>query len=54
MLCVLTNMFLLSRMSYLQIVPLLASTLGYLLIIYLIVPFFTKLIKTEKESEKKK
>ena len=50
-LCVMTNMFLLSRMSEFQLLPLLASTLGYLLLIELICPFFTKLKKTEEEGQ---
>ena len=55
-LCVLTNMFLLSRMDNLSLAPLLVSTLGYLLIIYAIVPFFAKFKKAAdpKAKEKKK
>lgn len=41
-LCVGLNVFLLSRMESLQLLPLFAVTLVFLLIIYLIVPFFTK------------
>lgn len=56
-LCILTNMFLLSKMENLSLAPLLISTLGYMLIFYLIIPFFTRFKKTaqsEEKNEKKK
>lgn len=41
------NIFLLSRMERAQLLPLFAVALLIILIIYLIVPFFTKFRKTE-------
>ena len=46
------NIYLLTRMKNLQLIPLFAVTLSGLLIIYLIVPFFTR-FKKPIEKEKK-
>ena len=45
------NIFLLTRMTDLQLLPLFGVTLGFMLIIYLIIPFFTKFKKIEDESK---
>lgn len=50
-LCIVINIILLSSMKEAQIVPLFAVTLVFLLIIYLIVPFFTKFRKTEDDKK---
>ncbi len=50
-LCIVINIILLSRMKEAQILPLFAVTLFFLLIIYLIVPFFTKFRKTEDDKK---
>ncbi len=52
-LCIAINIFLLTRMTNLQLLPLFAVTLGFLLIIYIIIPFFTKFKKIEEESNEK-
>ena len=54
-LCIGFNIFLLSRMERLQLVPLFIAALSAMLIIYLIIPFFTKFKKIEdsKKTEKK-
>lgn len=52
-LCIAINIFLLTRMTNLEILPLFAVTLGFLLIIYIIIPFFTKFKKIEEESNEK-
>lgn len=46
------NIFLLTRMKTLQLIPLFAVTLLGLLIIYLIIPFFTKFKKIEDKEKK--
>ncbi len=50
-LCIVINIILLSSMKEAQIVPLFAVTLVFLLIIYFIVPFFTKFRKTEDDKK---
>lgn len=50
-LCIGLNIFLLTRMTDLQLLPLFGVTLGFMLIIYLIIPFFTKFKKIEDESK---
>lgn len=50
-LCIGLNIFLLTRMADLQLLPLFGVTLGFMLIIYLIIPFFTKFKKIEDESK---
>lgn len=52
-LCIGLNIFLLSRMEKLSLLPLFGVTLGFLLIIYIIIPFFTKFKKTEDKAKKK-
>ena len=52
-LCIGLNIFLLTRMTDLQLLPLFGVTLGFMLITYLIIPFFTKLKKIEDESKEK-
>lgn len=52
-LCIGLNIFLLTRMTDLQLLPLFGVTLGFMLIIYLIIPFFTKFKKIEDESKEK-
>ncbi|MBQ3265394.1 MAG: hypothetical protein IJH07_06425 [Ruminococcus sp.] len=49
-LCIGFNIFLLSRMKDLLLLPLFAVTLVFLLIVYLIVPFFTRFKKDDKEE----
>ena len=51
-LCIAVNIFMLTRMKSLQLLPLFAVTLAALLIIYLIIPFFTKFKKLEKKDNK--
>ena len=51
-LCIGMNIFLLTRMENLQLIPLFAVTLLCLLIIYLIIPFFTKFKKSENQNKK--
>lgn len=53
-LCIGINLFLLSRMENLQLLPLFAVTFVFLLFIYIIVPFFTKFKKSTDEKERKK
>ena len=53
-LCIALNIFLLTRMKNLELLPLFAVTLVCILIIYLIIPFFTKFKKSENEKENKK
>lgn len=50
-LCIVINIILLSSMKEAQIIPLFAVTLVFLMIIYLIVPFFTKFRKTEDDKK---
>lgn len=50
-LCIALNIFLLTRMTNLELLPLFAVTLVFLLIIYIIIPFFTKFKKIEEESK---
>ena len=52
-LCIALNIFLLTRMINLEILPLFAVTLGFMLIIYIIIPFFTKFKEIEDESKEK-
>lgn len=52
--CIAFNIFMMTRMTDLELIPLFAATLICLLIIYLIIPFFTKFKKTEKEERTKK
>ena len=53
-LCIGFNIILLSRMTNLELLPLFAVTLLCILIVYLIIPFFTKFKKSENEKEMKK
>ena len=53
-LCIGLNIFLLTRMADLQLLPLFGVTLGFMLIIYLIIPFFTKFKKIEDGSKKQR
>lgn len=53
-LCIGFNIFLLTRMTNFELLPLFAATLLCILIIYLIIPFFTKFKKVDNEKEKKK
>lgn len=56
-LCIFINILLLFRMKEAQLLPLFAVTLFFLLLIYLIIPFFTRFIKSEdneKDSGKKR
>ena len=50
-LCIALNIFLLTRMTNLQLLPLFAVTIVFLLIIYIIIPFFTKFKKIEDKSK---
>lgn len=50
--CIAVNIFLLTRMKSLQLLPLFAVTLAAILIIYLIVPFFTKFRKLQQTDQK--
>ena len=50
-LCIAVNIFLLTRMKDLQLIPLFAVTLAAILIIYLIIPFFTKFKKSEEKEK---
>lgn len=52
-LCIALNIFLLTRMESIMLIPLFAVTLGFILLIYLIIPFFTK-FKKDTLSEKVK
>lgn len=52
-LCIALNIFLLTRMTNLLLLPLFAVTLVFMLIIYLIVPFFTKFKKIEDKLKEK-
>ena len=52
-LCIGLNIFLLTRMTDLQLLTLFGVTLGFMLITYLIIPFFTKFKKIEDESKEK-
>lgn len=45
------NIFLLTRMTKFQLLPLFAITIGFLLVIYIIIPFFTQFKKIEDESK---
>ena len=54
LLCVAFNIFLLTRMENLQLLPLFAVTLICLLAIYIILPFFTVFKKTEEKEPKNK
>ncbi len=48
------NLLILSRMSSFNLIPLFVITIGILVIVILLVPFFTHFVKTEKEKDKKK
>lgn len=52
--CIAINIFMLSRMKEAQLLPLFAVTLVFLLIVYLIIPFFTSFRKTEKDEKNNK
>lgn len=47
------NIFLLTRMTKFRLLPLFAITIGFLLVIYIIIPFFTQFKKIEDESKEK-
>lgn len=49
--CIAVNIFLLTRMENLLIIPLFAVALIFILIIYLIIPFFAKFRKTEDKEK---
>ena len=51
--CIAVNIFLLTRMETLQLIPLFAVTLVFMLIIYLIIPFFTKFKKMKDDTDNK-
>ncbi len=51
-LCIVINIILLLRMENLQLIPLFCVTLVFLLIIYFIIPFFTKFKKSEEKDKK--
>lgn len=51
-LCIVINIVILSRMENLQLLPLFGVTLVFLLIIYIIIPFFTKFKKSEEKDKK--
>lgn len=53
-LSVLLNIVMLNRMQEMNLIPLFAVTLGFLLIIYLIIPFFVSFKKTEDQNVKNK
>ena len=52
-LSILLNLVMLNRMQEMQLLPLFAVTLAFLLIIYLIIPFFVSFKKNEKNDNKK-
>ncbi len=52
-LSILLNYVMLSRMKDMQLLPLFAVTLVFLLIVYLIIPFFVSFKKINENSEKK-
>ena len=52
-LSILLNLVMLNRMQEMQLLPLFAVTLAFLLIIYLIIPFFVSFKKNEKNENKK-
>ena len=47
------NLLILSRMSSLNLIPLFLITFGILMIILILVPFFTHFVKTEDKKKKK-
>lgn len=47
------NLLILSRMSSLNLIPLFLITFGILIIILILVPFFTHFVKTEDKKKKK-
>ena len=49
-LCIVLNILVLFRMKELQLVPLFLITIVFILLIYLIIPFFTSFKKTEKQD----
>lgn len=53
-LCIGMNIILMTRMTNLELLPMFAVTLVFLLIIYIIIPFFTKFKKIEDKSKDKK
>lgn len=48
------NLLILSRSSSLNIIPLFAVTLGFILLIVVLIPFFTRFIKTETTKQTSK
>lgn len=52
--CIGVNLLILSRLSSFDLFPLFAVTIGVLLIIILLVPFFTHFIKTDSKQKKRK
>ena len=52
--CIAINIFLMTRMTELQLLPLFVVTLGFLLIIYIIIPFFTTFKKIKDKSKENK
>ena len=52
-LCILLNMYLMTRMRYLELIPLFAVTLFFLAVAYVIIPFFTKFKKLDEDTENK-
>ncbi len=51
-LSILLNIVMLNRMQEMQLLPLFAVTLAFLLVIYLIIPFFVSFKKTGENQEK--
>lgn len=47
------NLFILSRLSTFNLFPLFAVTIGFLLIIIVLLPFFTHFKKTEEDKRRK-
>ena len=52
--CIAVNLFLLTRMEYLNLLPLFGVTLIFILIIYLIIPFFTHFKKSNDRSKEER
>ena len=52
-LCIALNIFLLTRMENLQLIPLFIATMLFILLVFIIIPFFTIFKKIEDESDKK-
>ena len=51
--CIGINIFLMTRMKNLELLPMFGVTLVFLLIVYIIIPFFTKFKKIEEKSKEK-